>query len=106
MAIPVFQLLLSALSANDQQNQQQQAASEVAVADKAAGIQNKRMERMAAQNSYQPYGGTIDRQGMSLPGGAMEKQNQIFNSISAKYQNKTPVAAVGGQWNGVGAGGY
>lgn len=107
MPIPIIQLLVSALAANQQQNNQQQAAAGAAEANNAAGIQNKRTERMVAQNDYTPDSGSmINQRGMSFPGDAMEKQDQVFNMISSKYQNKPPVAAVGGQWGGVGAGGY
>ena len=105
MAIPIIQLLASALAANQQQNNQQQAAAGESAATKAGNIQNARMDRMTAQSNYQPQG-MITPQGMSFPGDAMAKQDDIFNRITSKYQNRSPVAAVGGQWGGVGAGGY
>lgn len=83
-------LILEGLKSNDEQTRKRQAEAE---AGPYEDILKARQRRLEAQNHIQPR---IGIGGMSLPGDAMMRQNNVFESILSKYGNS---------WRGLNAGG-
>lgn len=81
--IPVIASLISSgLKTN-----QEMSNARRGVLDNTDQLRQKRQERLLAQQQVQPEG-QITQAGMSFADDARKRQEQIFNSIAAKYSGK------------------